>query len=523
MSRLVSTTDVLVIGAGVAGLSAALAAAPARVTLLTKTALFGGNSAHAQGGIAAAIGAADSPALHARDTHAAGAGLNDHDAVGVLTGEGPDRAHALLALGARFDRTEDGALALAREAAHSVRRVLHSSDATGAEILKALGRAVRSNPMIRLVERTTVVDLHMVDGRVAGAFTTDTDGLTTLHQAGAVVLATGGSGQLFEVTTNPVEATADGIALAARVGATLRDLEFVQFHPTALAAPGADPLPLVTEALRGEGAVLIDEAGRRFTTDSHPDGDLAPRDVVARAIAQHRLDGHDVYLDATSIGAHFPERFPTVFGACRLHGFDPRTQPIPVSPAAHYHMGGVATALDGRTDIDGLFAAGEVAATGVHGANRLASNSLLEGLVFGARAGVAAAAYAVENPLPAASPPPIDRHRSTTRAGATAASLRRIMWRQVGLVRDHDGLSEAIRLLDDLHRPGLDPQTCNLLLVARLTARAALARTESRGAHQRADFPHTDRGWSGHLDVRLVDGQVVISFDRIADKEAVTV
>ncbi len=414
--------DVLVIGSGVAGLSAALAAAPRRVLVVTKTAFGSGSSSWAQGGVAVALGDGDSPALHASDTVAVGVGLNDSEAVRVLTAEGPARARQLLALGARFDRDDDGELALGREAAHSVRRIVHAADATGAEIVRTLRTAAVANPTIEVVERSLVLDL-LVDptapggARVVGALAADADGRLTVYRAGSVVLATGGSGRLYSATTNPIEATADGLALAVRAGATLRDLEFVQFHPTALAAPGVDPLPLVTEALRGEGATIVDETGRRFLTDSHPAGELAPRDVVARAIAAHQLGGHRVFLDArASLGDRLAERFPTVYTSCLSHGIDARRDLIPVSPAAHYHMGGVATDLDGRTDLPGLFAAGEVATTGVHGANRLASNSLLEGMVFGARAGTAAA-HGAEQDHGADGPNPADRADRADRRG----------------------------------------------------------------------------------------------------------
>ena len=513
-----TTTDVLVIGSGVAGLSAALAATPARVTVVSKLHFGSGNSAYAQGGIAVALAADDSPALHARDTLAVGGGLNDEEAVRILTTEGPDRAGRLVELGAAFNRTPDGTFDLAREAAHSVRRVLHAADATGTAMLDTLRLAVHRNPAISIEEHRTVVELHVDGGRVCGASIVDRDGRVRRYAAGAVVLATGGSGRLFEMTTNPPEASADGLSLAARAGATLRDLEFVQFHPTALAAAGVDPLPLLTEALRGDGAVLVDETGRRIATDWHPAGDLAPRDIVARGIATHHLAGHDVFLDITAVGDRFADRFPTAVAACRAHCIDLRTGRLPVSPAAHYHMGGVATTLDGRTDVAGLFAAGEVAATGVHGANRLASNSLLEALVFGARAGAAAAADSeVPRRFPGCTGGAVgavvtDPGRSRT----VAAIVRPLMWRKVGLMRDQAGLTEAVQRLDDLDARGLDPETGNLLLAARLVAHAALARTESRGAHHRLDFPMTLPEWSRHIDIRLVNGQIVLSSSPLA-------
>ena len=499
--------DVVIVGSGVAGLSAALAAAPARVTLLTKGRFGAGNSTWAQGGMAVALADGDSPELHAHDTVAVGAGLNDADAVRVLTTAGPERARLLLELGARIDRDPDGRPSLGREAAHSTRRILHAADATGAELVRTLCAAVRTVPSIVVVEEAQVLDLLVHDGTVVGVVAALADGRVREWRAPAVILATGGTGQLFAATTNPPEATADGQALAARAGAVLRDLEFVQFHPTALAAPGADPLPLVTEALRGEGATIVDETGRRFVFDSHPDGELAPRDVVARAVARHRLAGHVTFLDARlAVGARFPERFPTVFASCRRYGIDPRVEPVPVSPAAHYHMGGVATDLVGATSRPGLWAAGEVAATGVHGANRLASNSLLEALVFGARTGHAA----VEAPSAAGSsgaangaPPSVGGDRTAL------AAVRRTMWEQVGLERTGDGLAHAVDALERLAGGDLAPEVANLALVGRLVATAALERTESRGAHHRADHPGTDPSWARHIDVTLVGGAVV--------------
>ncbi len=531
--------DVLVVGAGAAGLTAALGCGPLRVVVLTKIRLSaaggGGASAWAQGGVASAVGDDDDPALHAADTLAAGAGLNDVPIVRLLTGEGPRRIRALQQLGACFDRDAFGRLALGREAAHSRRRILHAhGDATGAEVVRTLVAAVRRQAAIQVVDDTFAIDLVRVGEVVAGVTALRRDGSRVLFRAPAVVLATGGLGQLFQYTTNPREATADGLAMAARAGARLVDLEFVQFHPTALAVggagsgtaagkvPGGAPLPLLTEALRGEGAVLIDDLGSRFMVGLHPDRELAPRDVVARAIWGRLRAGRKVFLDArAAVGDRFPERFPTVFALCRQHGIDPRVQPMPVVPAAHYHMGGVAVDAAGRASLPGLWACGEVAATGAHGANRLASNSLLEALVFGARvaedivaaapqrrgggappaagaaaAAVGAAAWGDREGRPAVGEPALFRG-----AQDLTGEVRRILWEQVGLERTGAGLAAAVGELERLAhaRPEMPDELRNLLWVGRLMAQAALARQESRGGHYRSDHPQPDAAWQRRL------------------------
>lgn len=498
----VRTSDVVVVGTGVAGLTAALAARGLEVALITKTRLgHGGASPMAQGGVAAAVAPGDSPADHAADTVRAAAGLADEEIVHLLTGEGPDRMADLVALGTRFDRRADGRLALGREAAHRRARVLHAGDATGAEIVRALVAAVRESSRLAVYENTECVDLVLERGRVGGVTALDPEGARVCHLAPAVVLATGGTGQVYSHTTNPVEATGGGLAMAARAGARLADLEFVQFHPTALAV-GADPMPLLTEALRGRGATLVNARGYRFMPDFHPAAELAPRDVVARVIWQLEREGVEVFLDTrAAVGHRLAEEFPTAWSHCLEHGLDPGAAPLPVSPAAHYHMGGVAVDANGRSSLEGLWACGEVGRTGAHGANRLASNSLLEALVFGRRVGLDLATTA---PLPPIQAPPgrlgieIPSFAAAKESRQVRAEVRRTMWAEVGLARNHRGLSRAARHFERLAKPtGLALETRNLLTVAGLITRAALARTESRGAHYRVDFPAVHEAWRG--------------------------
>lgn len=541
----VASSDVLIVGSGIAGLTAALGCAPRRVTLLTKSRFGdGGSSNWAQGGIAAAVGRDDAPALHAADTLAAGAGLNDPEIVSLLTDEGPRRIEKLLELGTRFDQEPDGHLSLGREAAHSRRRILHANgDATGAEIVRTLVRAVERAPEIEVVEEAFAVDLVLEGGKVAGLVAVHRDGRRVLHLAPAVVLATGGLGQLYSHTTNPVEATADGLVMAFRAGARVADVEFVQFHPTALAT-GDDPMPLLTEALRGEGAVLRDEAGARFMVAEHPLAELAPRDIVARAIFRRLGAGGKVFLDAReAVGERFPERFPTVFASCQAQGLDPRVEVIPVAPAAHYHMGGILVDASGRSSLAGLWACGEVAATGAHGANRLASNSLLEALVFGARvADDLWSVPGVRGPrrldgvvLPAWESPAAGRKgiRVGEKGGAGAAAVaiaavRRLAWERLGVVRDGGGLASALVELDrlgdvDVGRASagevrLGGEARNLLCAARLVATAALARRESRGGHFRVDFPAPLPVWQRRIVLSAGPGGTVRTELRAASR-----
>lgn len=473
---------VLIVGAGLAGLSAALAAAPRKALVLTGAPLSQGcSSAWAQGGMAAALGGEDAPELHAADTIAAGAGLVDPAMATILAEEGPEAVRRLAELGAPFDRTDDGAFATSLEAAHSRARVARvKGDQAGRAIMDAVIAAALSARHITVRAGCRLRGLLQdAEGRVRGVLAEE-NGQLIEFVAPATILATGGVGGLYAVTTTPPELKGEGLALAAMAGAAIADPEFVQFHPTAIDI-GRDPAPLATEALRGEGAKLIDGSGEAFMARYHPDAELAPRDVVARAIHAEREAGHGAFLDArAAVGAHFPDEFPAVFAACLSGGVDPRVAPIPVAPACHYHMGGIVTDADGATGLPGLYAAGECASTGVHGANRLASNSLLEAAVFGARAGRAAreAFDPGTRPLRALAAPDLPPK--------ALAELRQAMSRDAGVVRDAAGLTRLIGLIDQLEAGhGRAPA----VVAARLIAEAALARPASLGAHFRIDGP----------------------------------
>lgn len=484
----------IIVGTGLAGLWTAwqLAASGRPSILLTKRTLADSASAWAQGGVAAALGPGDSPALHADDTLAAADGLADPDAVRVLTQEGPDRIRQLLALGATFDLAPDGTLGFGLEGAHSRPRILHAGgDRTGAMLVGCLAGLVSRHRLIEIREQTEVARLLTTGDRVTGVVAVGPDGATVGLTGPAVVLATGGVGQLYAVTTNPLPATGDGWALAHDAGAELRDIEFLQFHPTAVKLAGVNPAPLASEAIRGAGATLIDRNGHRFLRDLDPRAELAPRDVVARAVAAAASDG-GAWLDARHI-ADFEERFPGVTAVLRRHGLNAARDPIPVSPALHYAMGGVKTDLHGRTSRPGLWAVGEVACTGVHGANRLASNSLLEALVFADRTARAVAAESYpgisqgEATLDATSPD------SGADAGCEAirGAIRRVMMADVGVQRSRTSLMRAQSALEELatETPAAAWRTCNWLRIARLITTAARRRRESRGVHERLDFP----------------------------------
>ena len=484
MTKIIRLDAPIVVGAGVAGLSVALGLDRAYVISPNEM----GSTWWAQGGIAAALGADDSPQEHAADTIAVAGGLAVADAVSALTVGGPEAIERLIALGAEFDRDDEGELLLGREGGHRARRVVHADgDATGAEVMRALTAAVDASDTVEPID-ARVVDLARSRDRVLGVVTAQGKN-RVVYIGPAVVMATGGAGRVFSRTTNPPPATGEGIILAARAGARLADLEFVQFHPTALHA-GKDPMPLLTEALRGEGATLVDASGRRFMDQYHPMAELAPRDIVARAIFWQYDRGSSAYLDGRSI-INFHERFPTVTAHAVSVGLDPSDSLLPVSPAAHYFMGGIDADSRGRTSVPGLWAVGECASTGVHGANRLASNSLLEGLVFGARVALDVSSGA--NPEVDGVEVPADSLEVPVVAGPVIEDLRRVMWDRVGLIRTGNGLWEARNAIVEME-PVLARTSAgrNAADLALLITMAALRRSESRGGHYRADYPDED-------------------------------
>ncbi len=520
--------DVVVIGSGIAGLTAALrvrAEAPSlSVLVVTKTVLNAGSTQWAQGGIAAALGEGDTPEQHEVDTLVAGAGACDREAVQVLVTEGPDAVRELIALGTNFDH-HDGVLSLTREGGHHRDRIAHAGgDATGAEIQRALIAAVELDPRIEVIQHALAVDLLLdAAGGVAGVTLHvlgegQKDGVGAVH-CRAVVLASGGLGQVFNQTTNPAVSTGDGMALALRAGAVLRDLEFVQFHPTVmyLGADSRGQQPLISEAVRGEGAFLVDWAGNRFMQGQHELADLAPRDVVAKAITRRMIEEGKphMWLDARHLGAEFWEkRFPTILATCRSHGVDPTVDLIPVAPAQHYASGGILTDLFGRSSIAGLYATGEVACSGVHGANRLASNSLLEGLVFSRRI-----AAVLPGELRPWSTPAVDTRQPGLVDESVRADVQRTMTERVGVLRSAAGMSEAAVALSELLKAGAGAvgpeqwEATNLLAISTALAQAATRREETRGSHWREDFPERDDArMAGHFDTVLSGGQLVTVF-----------
>ena len=534
--------DVVVVGSGVAGLTAALRceAAGLNTVVVTKARLDDGSTRWAQGGIAAALGEGDTPEQHLDDTLVAGAGLCDEEAVRILVTEGPDAVRRLIETGAHFDESAEGRLELTREGGHHRRRIAHAGgDATGAEISRALVEAVNeAMPAgtrargLRTIENALVLDLLTdADGRTAGVTLHvmgegQHDGVGAVH-APAVVLATGGMGQVFSATTNPSVSTGDGVALALRAGAEVSDLEFVQFHPTVLflGADAEGQQPLVSEAVRGEGAHLVDAAGVRFMVGQHELAELAPRDIVAKGITRRMLeqDAEHMFLDARHFGSDMWEhRFPTILAACRTHGIDPVHEPIPIAPAAHYASGGVRTDEHGRTTVPGLYACGEVACTGVHGANRLASNSLLEGLVYAERIAADIAESRAVNGLHARVPAPVEHPEKPAHpllAPESRFAIQRIMTRGACVLRSAESLATAEDALQRLHadardaldengktaEPGVDTwEATNLLCVARVLVAAARLREETRGCHWREDHAERDdTAWRRHIVVRL--------------------
>lgn len=512
----------LIVGAGLAGLFCALKLAPRPVTVISPVPLGNGaSSAWAQGGVAAAVGPGDTSHAHAVDTEIAGAGIVDEDEAESVTAEAAARIEDLARWGTPFDRDELGHYVLSKEAAHSRNRVVRvEGDRAGYAIMQAIIAEVRKTPSIRIVEGLTVVDLARADGRIIGVYARklgDRYAEPVLIRARATVLAAGGLGGLFAVTTNPSGVRGHAMGMAARAGALIADPEFVQFHPTAIAT-GADPAPLATEALRGEGAILVNDLGERFMLDVHPDAELAPRDIVARANYRQIKAGRKVFLDTReAIGARILTAFPTVAKYCTDFGIDPVTQLIPVTPAAHYHMGGVKVEANGRASLPGLWAAGECSSTGLHGANRLASNSLLEAVVYGAR--IAADISGLEplrNPLapfPGIGWDPVEGEKveERLRNHVSVKELRRTMTDLVGVERNATDLRTALRRIAEIEASaqGVTRSFLNMTTSATLVAAGALQREESRGGHFRTDFPEPRAEWEHHTEMTLEDALAI--------------
>lgn len=506
---------VIIIGGGLAGLFCALKLAPRPVTVLAAAPIGrGASSAWAQAGIAAAVSEGDTMEKHVADTVAAGDGIVDEDIARQMAGEAASRVHDLLGYGVPFDRDLEGRLQVSREAAHSESRIVRvRGDVAGRAIMQALVKTVENTPSIRVMEGYVVEDLTTSKGAVTGviARTEAGRGEQVKLLSRTVVIATGGIGHLYAVTTNPSEARGEGIGMAARAGAMMADMEFVQFHPTALDV-NKDPAPLATEALRGHGATLINRAGERFMLKIDPDAELAPRDVVARGIYAEVSSGRGAWLDCTkAVGASFSEEFPTVYKYCRDAGIDPVTQPIPVVPAAHYFMGGIMTDGDGRTSIDGLWACGECTSTGAHGANRLASNSLLEAVVFSARIAAKIGKDSGQQP-DNWSKGSVDRDDLTAEDDTPAmTTLRKTMSASFGVIRNRDDMVEGLKIIVELERENRDAAFRNVLATARLVAISALRRHESRGGHFRTDFPEKRPEWQHRTFLTLADADATVS------------
>lgn len=513
--------DVLVIGSGIAGLTVALKASKTcDVVLCTKGEIAQSNTELAQGGIAVVMGQKDKFEYHLQDTLSAGGGLCDPQAVEILVTEGPQRVKELIDFGAQFDKWKDG-YSLTKEGAHRKRRILHAADTTGLEIENTLVTQVQNQSSIKILEKVFAKDLIVSDNTCFGAIAVseDTSEVITI-QSKATLIATGGLGQLYKLNTNPPMATGDGIAMAYRAGAVISDMEFIQFHPTTLYTGDRKPVSmfLVSEAVRGEGAKLLNVQGERFMPQYNDLAEMAPRDIVARAIIDQmkKTNESHVMLDFSGIEEDVPKRFPNIYRRCKALGFDITKEPIPVAPAAHYLMGGIKTNLSGETSVTGLYAAGEVSNAGVHGANRLASNSLLDGLVFGIRAAEAAITYCshttahtitltLDGNVTSLSKKDLSKHKEF---------IKNIMWENVGIIRNEGGLLTAIEKLsslnDKLSAPSFDFETCetqNMLVCAHLIAQLALIRKESRGAHFREDFPKTKPDWARHIETSINLGE----------------